>query len=96
MELWENEVYRFKTIGQLKVGLPDLRWTFIVGMSLFADMLMNCDACLVSSLINITPPPLYFQAISQYLPRGDLRLRPAIYEMILHEFLKTDYEVLHL
>lgn len=20
MELWENEVYRFKTIGQLKVG----------------------------------------------------------------------------
>uniref|UniRef100_A0A668V6M5 Vacuolar protein sorting-associated protein 41 homolog n=1 Tax=Oreochromis aureus TaxID=47969 RepID=A0A668V6M5_OREAU len=27
-----------------------------------------------------------------YLPRGDLRLRPAIYEMILHEFLKTDYE----
>ncbi|KAG7267052.1 hypothetical protein CRUP_026295 [Coryphaenoides rupestris] len=49
MELWENEVYRFKTIGQLK-------------------------------------------AISQYLPRGDLRLRPGIYEMILHEFLKTDYE----
>uniref|UniRef100_A0A3Q3AWS8 Vacuolar protein sorting-associated protein 41 homolog n=1 Tax=Kryptolebias marmoratus TaxID=37003 RepID=A0A3Q3AWS8_KRYMA len=49
MELWENEVYRFKTIGQLK-------------------------------------------AISQYLPRGDLRLRPSIYEMILHEFLKTDYE----
>lgn len=37
---------------------------------------------------------LRFQAISQYLPRGDLRLRPAIYEMILHEFLKTDYEVL--
>ncbi|XP_041737125.1 vacuolar protein sorting-associated protein 41 homolog [Coregonus clupeaformis] len=49
MELWENEVYRFKTIGQLK-------------------------------------------AISQYLPRGDMRLRPAIYEMILNEFLKTDYE----
>uniref|UniRef100_A0A3B5QKV9 Vacuolar protein sorting-associated protein 41 homolog n=1 Tax=Xiphophorus maculatus TaxID=8083 RepID=A0A3B5QKV9_XIPMA len=49
MELWENEVYRFKTIGQLK-------------------------------------------AISQYLPRGDLRLRPAIYEMILHDFLKSDYE----
>lgn len=35
----------------------------------------------------------FCQAISQYLPRGDLRLRPAIYEMILHEFLKTDYEV---
>lgn len=35
----------------------------------------------------------FSQAISQYLPRGDLRLRPAIYEMILHEFLKTDYEV---
>ncbi|KAG9341613.1 hypothetical protein JZ751_019130 [Albula glossodonta] len=52
MELWENEVYRFKTIGQLK-------------------------------------------AISQYLPRGDLRLRPAIYEMILHEFLKSDFEVRH-
>lgn len=34
-----------------------------------------------------------FQAISQYLPRGDLRLKPAIYEMILYEFLKTDYEV---
>lgn len=37
--------------------------------------------------------PLCLQAISQYLPRGDLRLRPAIYEMILHDFLKTDYEV---
>ncbi|XP_072547028.1 vacuolar protein sorting-associated protein 41 homolog [Salminus brasiliensis] len=49
MDLWENEVYRFRSIGQLK-------------------------------------------AISQYLPRGDLRLRPAIYEMILHEFLLTDYE----
>ncbi|XP_029445383.1 vacuolar protein sorting-associated protein 41 homolog isoform X1 [Rhinatrema bivittatum] len=49
MKLWEDEVYRFKKIGQLK-------------------------------------------AISQYLPRGDLRLRPAIYEMILDEFLKTDYE----
>ncbi|XP_067888325.1 vacuolar protein sorting-associated protein 41 homolog isoform X1 [Heterodontus francisci] len=49
MDLWENEVYRFKKIGQLK-------------------------------------------AISQYLPRGDLRLRPAIYEMILYEFLESDYE----
>ncbi|XP_075068680.1 vacuolar protein sorting-associated protein 41 homolog [Mixophyes fleayi] len=49
MKLWEDEVYRFKKIGQLK-------------------------------------------AISKYLPRGDLRLRPAIYEMILDEFLKTDYE----
>ncbi|XP_063778599.1 vacuolar protein sorting-associated protein 41 homolog isoform X1 [Pseudophryne corroboree] len=49
MKLWEDEVYRFKEIGQLK-------------------------------------------AISKYLPRGDLRLRPAIYEMILDEFLKTDYE----
>lgn len=36
---------------------------------------------------------LWFQAISKYLPRGDLRLKPAIYEMILYEFLKTDYEV---
>ncbi|KAM5156743.1 vacuolar protein sorting-associated protein 41 homolog [Mantella aurantiaca] len=49
MKLWEDEVYRFKKIGQLK-------------------------------------------AISKYLPRGDLRLRPAIYEMILDEFLTTDYE----
>ncbi|XP_072108209.1 vacuolar protein sorting-associated protein 41 homolog isoform X1 [Mobula birostris] len=49
MELWENEVYRFRKIGQLK-------------------------------------------AISRYLPRGDLRLRPAIYEMILYEFLESDYE----
>ncbi|XP_075442772.1 vacuolar protein sorting-associated protein 41 homolog isoform X2 [Ascaphus truei] len=49
MKLWEDEVYRFKKIGQLK-------------------------------------------AISKYLPRGDLRLRPSIYEMILDEFLKTDYE----
>ncbi|XP_072268322.1 vacuolar protein sorting-associated protein 41 homolog isoform X2 [Pyxicephalus adspersus] len=49
MKLWEDEVYRFKKIGQLK-------------------------------------------AISKYLPRGDMRLRPAIYEMILDEFLRTDYE----
>uniref|UniRef100_A0A4W3IZ86 Vacuolar protein sorting-associated protein 41 homolog n=1 Tax=Callorhinchus milii TaxID=7868 RepID=A0A4W3IZ86_CALMI len=49
MDLWENEVYRFRKMGQLK-------------------------------------------AISQYLPRGDLRLRAAIYEMILYEFLESDYE----
>ncbi|XP_069776750.1 vacuolar protein sorting-associated protein 41 homolog isoform X7 [Narcine bancroftii] len=49
MDLWENEVYKFKKIGQLK-------------------------------------------AISQYLPRGDLRLRPVVYEMILYEFLESDYE----
>ncbi|XP_072009384.1 vacuolar protein sorting-associated protein 41 homolog isoform X2 [Engystomops pustulosus] len=49
MKLWEEEVYRFKKIGQLK-------------------------------------------AISKYLPRGDLRLRPVIYEMILDEFLRSDYE----
>ncbi|CAH2283278.1 vacuolar sorting-associated 41 homolog isoform X2 [Pelobates cultripes] len=49
MKLWEEEVIRFKKIGQLK-------------------------------------------AISRYLPRGDLRLKPVIYEMILDEFLKTDHE----
>ncbi|XP_069469381.1 vacuolar protein sorting-associated protein 41 homolog isoform X2 [Ambystoma mexicanum] len=49
MKLWEDEVYRFKKIGQLK-------------------------------------------AISRYLPRGDLRLRPVIYEMILDEFLQSDHE----
>uniref|UniRef100_S4RIT6 Vacuolar protein sorting-associated protein 41 homolog n=1 Tax=Petromyzon marinus TaxID=7757 RepID=S4RIT6_PETMA len=49
MELWEDEVYKFKKVGQLK-------------------------------------------AISRYLPRGDLRLRPAIYEMILNEFLYSDIE----
>lgn len=52
------------------------------------------------SVFHLVLPPyrclfssLWFQAISQYLPRGDLRLKPAIYEMILYEFLKTDYEV---
>ncbi|XP_063306712.1 vacuolar protein sorting-associated protein 41 homolog [Pelobates fuscus] len=49
MKLWEEEVIRFKKIGQLK-------------------------------------------AISRYIPRGDLRLKPVIYEMILDEFLKTDHE----
>lgn len=81
MELWENEVYRFKTIGQLKVGQGALGSKFRV----FYLVLVSYQYCSTS---------LCFQAISQYLPRGDLRLRPAIYEMILHEFLKTDYEVL--
>ncbi|KAB0401195.1 hypothetical protein E2I00_012346, partial [Balaenoptera physalus] len=31
-------------------------------------------------------------AISPYLPRGDPVLKPLIYEMILHEFLESDYE----
>uniref|UniRef100_A0A8C4NBS6 Vacuolar protein sorting-associated protein 41 homolog n=1 Tax=Eptatretus burgeri TaxID=7764 RepID=A0A8C4NBS6_EPTBU len=48
-ELWENEVYRFKEIGQLKV-------------------------------------------ISRYIPQSGKCLRPAIYEMILSEFLNTDVE----
>lgn len=76
MELWENEVYRFRTIGQLKVGQDEL--------SVF-HLVLPSYRCVFSSLC--------FQAISQYLPRGDLRLKPAIYEMILYEFLKTDYEV---
>uniref|UniRef100_A0A2I3GQ95 Vacuolar protein sorting-associated protein 41 homolog n=1 Tax=Nomascus leucogenys TaxID=61853 RepID=A0A2I3GQ95_NOMLE len=32
------------------------------------------------------------KAISSYLPRGDPVLKPLIYEMILHEFLESDYE----
>ncbi|OBS73733.1 hypothetical protein A6R68_15729, partial [Neotoma lepida] len=32
-------------------------------------------------------------AISPYLPRGDPVLKPLIYEMILHEFLESDYEI---
>lgn len=35
------------------------------------------------------------EAISPYLPRGDPVLKPLIYEMILHEFLESDYEVRH-
>lgn len=54
------------------------------------ESIMNLILCVLSIYISTSP---HFQAISQYLPRGDLRLRPAIYEMILHEFLKTDYEV---
>lgn len=77
MELWENEVYRFKTIGQLKVGVA-------LGVT---------GSTCHSGSYRYWSGALWFQAISQYLPRGDLRLRPAIYEMILHEFLKTDYEV---
>lgn len=76
MELWENEVYRFKTIGQLKVGQDEHQVCFTWCYLLIGQF-----------------SSLWFQAISQYLPRGDLRLKPAIYEMILYEFLKTDYEV---
>lgn len=45
---------------------------------------------LVSYLKGLFLPP---QAISPYLPRGDPVLKPLIYEMILHEFLESDYEV---
>ncbi|KAM6134585.1 vacuolar protein sorting-associated protein 41 homolog isoform 1-T1 [Pterocles gutturalis] len=34
------------------------------------------------------------KAISRYLPRRDPVLKPLIYEMVLHEFLESDYEVL--
>ena len=38
MDLWENEVYRFKTIGQLKVGI-----------SINCDATsINCDVLIVS------------------------------------------------
>ena len=33
------------------------------------------------------------KTISPYIPRGDLRLSKAIYEMILNDFLQTDLEV---
>ena len=33
------------------------------------------------------------KVISKYVPRGDLRLSKAIYEMILNEYLQTDLEV---
>ncbi|XP_070565310.1 vacuolar protein sorting-associated protein 41 homolog [Ptychodera flava] len=48
-ELWENEVFKFAKIHQLK-------------------------------------------AIAPYVPRGDMRLSQAIYEMILNDYLQTDYE----
>ncbi|XP_033639458.1 vacuolar protein sorting-associated protein 41 homolog isoform X2 [Asterias rubens] len=35
------------------------------------------------------------KTISPYIPRGDLRLSKAIYEMILNDFLKTDLEGFH-
>ncbi|XP_022090770.1 vacuolar protein sorting-associated protein 41 homolog [Acanthaster planci] len=35
------------------------------------------------------------KAISPYIPRGDLRLSKAIYEMILNDFLQTDLEGFH-
>lgn len=34
MELWENEVYRFKTIGQLKVGQILKFCVFVVRVAL--------------------------------------------------------------
>lgn len=33
------------------------------------------------------------RAVSPYLPRGDDRLDPTIYEMVLYEFLKLDPKV---
>ena len=33
------------------------------------------------------------QAIAPYLPKGDHKLSPAIYEMVLNEFLHTDEQV---
>lgn len=93
MELWENEVYRFKTIGQLKVRLNACNSCFCK-----YECNVGCEKALKSHFILgkiscVHYQCVFLQAISQYLPRGDLRLRPAIYEMILHEFLKTDYEV---
>ena len=34
-----------------------------------------------------------FQSLAPYLPRDDPRLNPAIYEMVLNEFLQTDCKV---
>ncbi|KAK6166083.1 hypothetical protein SNE40_022857 [Patella caerulea] len=51
-DLWEEQVYKFSKIKQLK-------------------------------------------AIAPYLPRGDPKLSPAIYEMVLNEFLMSDYEVFY-
>ena len=97
MELWENEVYRFKTIGQLKVGhrRSGSPWGFLLTVTCSAvSTLLTVTCSAVSTLLTVTCSAVSApQAISQYLPRGDLRLRPAIYEMILHECLKTDYEV---
>ena len=33
------------------------------------------------------------KVISQYIPKGDMRLSKAIYEMILNEYLQTDLQV---
>ncbi|XP_006824071.2 vacuolar protein sorting-associated protein 41 homolog [Saccoglossus kowalevskii] len=35
------------------------------------------------------------KSIAPYVPRGDMRLSKAIYEMILNEYLQTDYEGFH-
>ncbi|XP_064614137.1 vacuolar protein sorting-associated protein 41 homolog [Liolophura sinensis] len=51
-ELWEEEVYKFAKIRQLKTIAP-------------------------------------------YLPQGDPKLSPAIYEMVLNEYLQSDYKGFH-
>ncbi|XP_078703981.1 vacuolar protein sorting-associated protein 41 homolog isoform X2 [Branchiostoma floridae x Branchiostoma belcheri] len=35
------------------------------------------------------------KAISPFIPRGDVRLKPAFYELVLNEFLLTDHEGFH-
>jgi len=37
---------------------------------------------------------VYEQAIAPYIPRDKVKLSSAIYEMVLYDFLKTDYQVM--
>ncbi len=46
-----------------------------------------------TSLIFLSDILFPWQAVAPYLPRGEPRLAPEIYEMVLNEFLQTDHVV---
>ncbi len=52
MDLWENEVYRFKTIGQLKVSLQNL-YFFYNYLPPFRTCIVNSSIILMRMLIII-------------------------------------------
>ena len=44
-------------------------------------------------LAKLLGPFLFPQAIAPYIPRGNVKLSSALYEMVLFDFLKKDYKV---
>lgn len=79
-EAWENLFHKFRNNGQAKVRYEH---HLILNLLLHPIVELSSVQCL----------QCFLQVIASYLPRENPTLDPAIYELVLYEFLRANVKV---